>query len=233
MFLKVSQKKQETENVFSLIFEKPNGFKFYSGQYLDIELPVDDKYGGNTRAFSISSSPTEDFLMVTPKKGISEFKKFMEKLNVGDTITTSHPVGTFTLDESSPAIFIAGGIGITPFRSMVKYAVDQSLDTPITLFYSNSDDNFLFKSQLDEWQKKLPNLTIHYVITSESGHLDKESFLKLYPILYTLYPKNYSPQASLIYYLAGPPEMVDDLAKILIDLGLDETDIRYDRFDGY
>ncbi len=217
MNLKVSGKKLETKNVFSLIFERPKDFNFYPGQYLDIELPVKDKFG-NTRAFTISSSPTENFLMITPKKGITPFKTFLEKIKIGDTITTSHPVGTFTLDESSGAVFIAGGVGITPFRSMLKYAFDNELTTPITLIYSNSDDNFPFKHELDKWEKSLPNLKIIYIVTSRDGRLTK-----LPPTTYHL----------PIYYLAGLPKMVDDFARMLIDLGIDETNIRYDRFDGY
>ena len=222
MKLMIKDKKSETRNCFSLIFKKPAGFNFYPGQYLDVELPTSSKI--DSRTFTISSSPTEDFLMITTKKGVSKFKKMMEKLKTGDAISTTHPIGTFTLDESSSAVFIAGGIGITPFRSMLKYAQDQKLNTPITLFYSNDDLNFLFKKELKNWQKQLPNLTIHYIVTSQAGRLDRDSFLKLYPKPYTLNP---------IYYLAGPPSMVDDFESILLSLRVDHINIRYDRFDGY
>lgn len=208
MILKVLRKKQETNNVFSLILEKPQDCKFYAGQYLDVELIND------TRAFTISSSPTENFLMITPKKGVSKFKRFMEKLKTGDTVNTSHSAGTFTLDQSMPAVFIAGGIGITPFRSMIKYALDKKLSTHIVLFYSSKGD-FAFKNELTLWQKKLPNLNLYYLDTSKTGRL------KLKKI------------SNSIYYLAGPPKMVDDFAKKLLDLGVDEVNIRYDRFDGY
>lgn len=212
MKLKILQNRPEVNNYFSLIFEKPTGFNFYPGQYLDIELE------GQTKAFTISSSPTEDFLMISPKKGISKFKKRLRQLKIGDLIKSSHPAGTFILDESSPAVFLAGGVGITPFRSMIKYAVDQKLKTQITLIYSNSDDNFVFKKELENWQKHLPNLTIIYYNSTEKGHLTK-----LPPTTYHL----------PIYYLAGPPKMVDSFEKMLLELGVDETNIRYDRFDGY
>lgn len=217
MILEIHDKKAETKNCFSLILEKPANFSFYPGQYLDIELPVNDP-NGNTRAFTISSSPTEDFLMISPKKGISPFKKFMEKLQAGQAISTSHPAGTFTLDDKEPAVFIAGGIGITPFRSIIKYALDQKLKTPITLIYSNSDENFLFKKKLESWQRKLPSLKIIYHNTSklEGFYLDSR--------LLTL---------DSIFYLAGPPKMVDDFEKMFLNFGIDETSIRTDRFDGY
>lgn len=219
MILKIKQKNLEGNNCFSLIFEKPKKFSFYAGQYLDMELPINGKF--DSRTFTISSSPSEDFLMITTKYGISKFKKAMEKLKTGDSINVSHPIGTFTLDESQSAVFIAGGIGITPFRSIIKYVLDHKLNTPITLIYSNSDANFLFKKELDKWKEKLPNLTIHYINTSRLG---KDSLFKLYP-------KPKTP--NLIYYLAGPPSMVDDFEKMLLKLRVDQTDIRYDRFDGY
>lgn len=224
MQLRVISKKLELNDVFSLILEKPKDFNFYPGQYLDIELPVQDR-NGNTRAYTISSSPTEDFLMITTKKGVSQFKKALEESKKGDSITTSHPAGTFTLDESTPAVFIAGGIGITPFRSIIKYALDQNLNTPITLFYSNSDNNFLFKKELGRWQRKLPNLTIHYLDTSKHKRLNRVTLQQI--LNFPLSIVNY------IYYLAGPPTMVDEFEKILLSLGIDQISIRYDRFDGY
>ncbi len=221
MVLKVLERKAETANTFSLVFEKPKGFSFYAGQYLDYELD------GDTRAFTISASPTEEFLMLSTKKGQSEFKKALAHLKTGDEIKTSHPAGTFILDESSPAVFIAGGIGVTPFRSMIKYALDQKLTTSITLFYSNSDEDFVFKKELNAWKQNLPNLNIIYHNSSQSGHLTK-----LYPIPYPLYPSALA-RASLIYYLAGPPKMVDSFEKILIQHKVHKTNIRYDNFDGY
>lgn len=208
---------KDSQGCFSLIFEKPKDFNFYPGQYLDIELPVNDTRG-KTRAFTISSSPTEAFLMITPKKGISPFKKFMEQLKIGDEIESSHPAGTFTLDESSSAVFIAGGIGITPFRSIIKYIVDQKLKTPITLIYSNSDDDFLFKNELQNWRKSYPNLSILYHNSQKSGRLSLNSRFLIH---------------NSIYYLAGSHSFVNDMASMLIDSGVDEVNIRYDRFDGY
>lgn len=156
--------------------------------------------------------------MVTTKRSTSQFKKTMEKLKVGDSINTSHPAGTFTLDETTPAVFIAGGVGITPFRSMIKYSVDKKLSTPITLVYFNSDGQFIFKKEFSLWQKNYPKLSIIYHNTKKIGRLYLDSrFLIL----------------DSIFYLAGPPKMVDDFEKILLDSGVDQANIRYDRFDGY
>lgn len=217
MFLKVKEKKLETDSVFSLILEKPEGFNFYPGQYLDIELPIKD-----TRSFTISSSPTENFLMITTKTGISPFKKAMENLKKREVVTTSHPAGTFTLDESSPAVFIAGGIGITPFRSTIKYASDKKIATPIALIYSNSDDDFIFKEELTKCEEQAANLKVIYHNSVQHGRLN---VTQIEPIVHMY--------GNTIYYLAGPPEMVDEIARMLSGLGVDEINIRYDRFEGY
>ncbi len=227
MILKVIEKRVETENVFSLIFQKPDKYYFYAGQYIDLQLPVEDKIS-NSKTFSFSSSPTENYLMLTAKTGITPYKKYMENIELGQSFDTTHPIGTFTLDESQEAVFIAGGVGIAPFRSIIKYVLDQKLKTKITLIYSNSDENFPFKKELDLWQKQSAswrtNLTIHYIVTSKVGRLDKEMLLKLYPKPYTLNP---------IYYLAGPPNLVYGMQEILMDLGVDNTNIRLESFDGY
>ena len=222
MQFRIKDIKKNTNNTFSLILEKPENFIFYPGQFLDLELPVNDPIG-TTRIFSISSSPSEDFVMLTYKTGITLYKQSLQNLRPGDFIKSSHPAGTVVIDDSSPIVFMAGGIGIAPHRSMIKYAVDQKLDLPITLIYSNSDSDFIFKKELDEWQKILPSLKIIYHVTSRDGRLNMEK-LKLYPIPYTLYP---------IFYLAGPPKMVDDFENILLKMGIDGTSIRCDRFDGY
>lgn len=215
------QIKPENPQVISLIFAKPIGFTFYAGQYLDIKLPVSDP-NGSTRAFTISSSLTEDFLMITTKIGITPFKKYLESLEKGQIIESSHPAGTFILDETEPAIFLAGGIGITPFRSMIKYAVDQNLKTHITLIYSNSDDNFLFKEELEKWQKKLSNLEIIYHHSSQNSHLNRTELATIV-----------EEYGNAIFYLAGSHEFVNAMEKILLDIGVDQLNIRYDRFDGY
>lgn len=221
MILKIKKIKNEIKDVISVIFKKPKKFFFYPGQYLEITLPVKDRRGKN-RDFTISSSPTEKFLMITTKKGVSPFKKYLHQLKVEDEIIASHPAGTFILDKSSPAVFFAGGVGITPFRSMIKYAVDSKLSTPITLIYFNSSDNFLFKKVLDGWKSNLPNLKVVYIQTPTR-------FARR-----AIYPLRFRQASQLpIYYLAGPPKMVDDFSKMLLELGVDETNIRYDRFDGY
>ena len=119
MQLKVLEQKKETDNCVSLILEKPGNFNFYPGQYLDLELPIKDRLG-KTRILSISSSPSEDFIMLTYKIGITPYKQSLQNLRDGDFVESSHPAGTVVMDDSSPIVMMAGGIGIAPHRSMIK-----------------------------------------------------------------------------------------------------------------
>lgn len=223
MTLKLVTTKEEAPGVRSFIFRKPLEFTFYPGQYLDYRLPVTDS-GDYSRTFTIATSPTEDFLMLTTKARESSFKEKLFNLRPGDEIESSHPAGTFILDETSPAVMIAGGIGITPYRAMIKYALDKKLTIPLTLIYSNSDDNFPFREELETWQQNLPNLTIHWVNTSQNGLLDKEKLFSL--------TTDYQLPAT-IFYLSGPPKMVDSFDAILQSLGVEKENIRYDHFGGY
>ncbi len=217
MQLKLIDTNQITNNIYSLVFERPTNFQFYPGQYLDFKLDVVDP-NGSTRAFTISSAPTENLLMITVKEGLSPFKSKLLSLRKNEVVEASHPAGTFCLDEKSPAVMIAGGIGITPFRSMLKYALDQGLKIPIALVYSNANKNFLFATELAAWEKEMPNLSIIYHNSSTSGHLSHKSLI--------VNPKS-------IYYLAGSHSFVDAMEKVLLELGVDPIDIRFDRFDGY
>ncbi len=224
MWLKIKQIKQDAPNTFSIIFERPKNFNFYPGQYLDLKLPVKDPLG-DSRILSISSSPSENFVMVTYHLGITPYKKLLEKIQVGESIESSHPAGTVVIDPSSPIVMIAGGIGIAPYRSMVKWAIDRKLKTPLTLIYSNSTKEIIFKEELDQWSKQLTNLKIHYIVTQKDGRLTKE---KLQSIL-----NSKLLTLNSIFYLAGSPSMVDDFENILLELGVERFNIRTDRFDGY
>lgn len=219
MLLKIKDIKQENHQAVSIIFHKPENFTFYAGQFLDIEIK------GDTRTFSISSSPTEKHLAITTKHGISEFKKNILNLKPGDSVKSSHPAGTFVLEDTSPAVFITGGVGITPFRAMIKHHTDLNLESPITLIYSNSNHEFIFQDDLENWQIENPNLQIAFLNSADQGRLDAA---KLKQIL-----KLQLQAPHTIYYIAGSPNFVKDMQKNLLEYGVDETNIRSDEFDGY
>ncbi len=225
MLLKIIDLKVE-DNYLKLQLLKPDNFVYYPGQYVDLTLEVKDlDKRGKTRAFTLASSPTEDFLLISTTKGISDFKHRMQSLTAKETIKSSHPVGTFILDETEPAVFLAGGVGITPFRSMIKYAVDKKLDQPLTLIYSHHDDQFLFKKELEEWQTLYPQLNVVYHNSGKNGRLDKNKIQKIL--------SDTSATVDSIFYIAGSPPMVADLHSVLKQLGVGNVNIRTDAFDGY
>ncbi len=200
--LKLIHIKQEFPNIWSFVFEKPQGFFYYPGQYIDVRLDnTKDPYP--TRAFTLSSSPTEDFLMVTTRLGHSEYKKTLRTLKAGDTITISHPSGTFSYDHTEPGVFVARGIGITPFRSIIKHLTDTNQPhKPIDVYYIDHDQNFLF----------------HRDLQCSNIHYNNDP------------PLNLNDQ---IYYLSGPPKFVKEIYQKLIDRDIAELNIRVDQFDGY
>src|SRR3990167_9795673 len=156
MKLKLVEKKDEAKNTTSFFLKPERPVSFLPGQYYYFTIPVlkfpDPK--GATRHLTISSSPTEgNILRVTTRiREESGFKKSLDELPIGTQIDGEGPNGTFVFDEKEKLInvFVAGGVGITPFRSMIKYIVDKNLTTPIYLIYSNSDNDFVFKKEFDE-----------------------------------------------------------------------------------
>jgi ferredoxin-NADP reductase len=210
----------ETADCINLYFDKPKDFNYYPAQFIDVILP--QLKADNSRIFSLSSSPTEDYLMITFRPGISEYKKILQTLTPGEEVEITHPNGTYTLDESTPAIMLAAGVGIAPHRSMIKYAVDNKLTTPLILVYSNSTKDFPFKKELNNFGKKVD---IHYIITESEGRLTKK---RLQSIL-----SNYSFKEEPIFYLAGLPSFVYHFNNILQEDSIDSINIRLDSFDGY
>lgn len=186
MRLKLIKKFTETPDVKSFFWETSDRIKWEPGQYFYYTLPnlsYPDKRG-ETRHFTISNSPTEKVLKLTTKfpNPTSGFKKTLDELPIGAEINGRGPQGTFTLStlkhKAYPTqLFLAGGIGITPFRSMIKYVVDKQslagiagkkLDLPY-LIYSNSDENFVFKKELEIWLGK----KVVFYDSSVSGHIDE------------------------------------------------------------
>src|SRR5439155_7350309 len=125
---------------------------------------------GPIRHFTISSSPTENFIMPNTRNRDTPYKKRLSSLEERTKIKVRGPQGNFVLHEdySKPAIFLSGGIGVTPFRSMIKYATDKQLPIKIIMFDSNRDEkNILYKNEFDAAANSNQNLRIIYTISEE------------------------------------------------------------------
>lgn len=229
MKLKLVKIIDETQDVKSFFWESETEIKFTAGQYFYFTLPnlkyPDER--GATRPFTLSNSPTEKVLRLTTKfpTPMSGYKQTLLDLKVGDVVEGRGPVGTFTLGPTSPRLrgtknilFFAGGIGITPFRSIVKYNFDNKLELPY-LIYSNSDENFVFGDELKTWLGE----KVSFVDTSKSGHIDA---LKLNNLI-----SNHLISAH--FYVVGPPKFVDSIESSLEQLDVRSDKIVTEKFTGY
>ena len=210
-----------------------------AGQFAFFDIGnVQNDPKGPIRHFTIASSPTEDFILISTRIRDSPYKKRLNSLQDGTTAKVRGPEGKFTLHEdySMPAIFLSGGIGVTPFRSMIKYATDKNIPIRIIMFDSNrTQQNILYKTEFDNCSKANKNLRVIYTITDgqtegqewngEVGRIDAD-MLKKY-----LQPVDIE---NSIFYICGPPAMIQAMQKILNDnLQIPTERIRIEEFTGY
>ena len=230
------KQEQVARGASSFFFKKPQPLDFLPGQFmrLTLEIPQPDERG-NSRFFSIASSPTEEnHLMVTTRSNHSAFKKILFNLTAGTKVQIAAPYGVFILklEEKVPHIFLAGGIGITPFRSMIRYTSDMKLNIPITLFASfRTVEDVIFQKELQTTATKhsrfkfVETITQPYKSTSWQGNVGRidEGLIK----------KHAPSFSSSIFYAAGPPAMVDAMVDLVKSLGVSEAQIRKEKFSGY
>lgn len=225
MNLTLVKKVDEARATKSFFFKPQVKINWQTGQYIVIKL------NNLERQFTIASSPTEgELLQITVRlKEGSKFKKLLDELEIGTEVEASGPFGNFIFTHNSSFInhvFLAGGIGITPFRSMIKYNIDQKVSVPIYLIYSNSDSDFVFKKELDQWQKENEFLKIEYVDTSEAGHINSLKIEKLI--------KNWKLEIKNCAFSAvGPNMFVNAMEDILEELKIPEGNIKTEKFTGY
>ena len=234
---KLVSRHEVAERTSEFRFEKPSNWTFKAGQYLDMTLldPPETDTEGNARTFSIASSPGEETLMVATRMRDTAFKRVLKTMTLGTAVKIEGPSGSLTLHNNvkRAAVFLAGGIGITPFRSIVFRAAEEKLPHRIFLFYSNRrPEDAAFLDELQSLGKDNPNYTLiasmtemaksHRSWNGETTQIDKAMLAR--------YLKD---AVSPIYYVAGPPEMVKGLITMIIESGVDEDDIRSEEFAGY
>ncbi len=225
MILTLVDQVQETTDVYSFVFHPDQPVTWQAGQYLKYTLPHDnpDERGIN-HYFTISSAPFEKVIRLTTRfdfeKG-SSFKKALFALKIGQTVESKLPSGDFTLtDPDQEYVFIAGGIGITPFHSILLELDHTDKPINVTLLYANRNDEIVFKDQLDQIANKNSNFKINYVINPSK--IDQSSL-----------PKLVTNFQAPIWYVSGPEPMVEKLSEILTDLGVAEDHLKQDFFPGY
>ena len=219
------------EGTVAFHFDKPEGFHFKPGQAIDLVL------GELRHAYSIVSAPFEDELVIATRMRDSEFKRALKAAAPGTRMGIDGPFGSLTLhkDASRPAILIAGGIGITPFMSMLRQAAADGFKRKIVLVYSvRRPADAAFLHELREMESRdRGNFRLVLTVTQpetagaewrgETGHVGEKLIARIRGEL----PSN------PVYYLAGPPAMVAGLKETLERAKVDEDDVRAEEFFGY
>lgn len=233
--LTLLKKEHIATDTMAFHWELPEGFTFKSGQLGDFTLinPNEQDEAGNTRPFSFVYAPSEHKLVTATRIRDTAFKRTLKNLSEGSKVKLDAPHGTFTLHKttSTPAVFVIGGIGITPIRSMIAEATKQQTDHDLTLLYSNkTPEDAPFLEDFQEMEKKNSNFTFIPVMTrtdenawnGESGHIDADMLKRHVPHI-----------DKPIYYLSGPKDMVQAMYKMLVEAGANEDNIRAEEFSGY
>lgn len=234
LMLKLMMKRQLSATVYDFIFESDQHLRFLPGQYLEWTLPhASPDTRGNRRYFTVASSPTETAIhlgvRIDPNDS-SSFKKHLLVMEPGEMMAASHLSGEFTLPKSpQKLVFIAGGIGITPFRSMVKYMIDKQEKRDVVLFYFvNSETDFAYQELFEEARQKI-GLRVEYIASAPSpawhgrtGRMTAETIVEIVP---DFYERN--------FMLSGPNAMVQNYKKMLRAMGVATKNIKTDYFPGF
>lgn len=211
-------------DVKEFVFQPPESFTWVAGQYMHYVLPHDADDRGTERWFTISSAPSENEIRITTRinhEHSSSFKEKLQTLQPGDEIEADGPEGDFVIqDPSRNYLFIIGGIGITPVRSMLVEAKAKGMQLSATILYANRSEAIPFQDELNDLQAENPNLNIEYVIEPE--RLDEARLSQAID----------SIQDPLIY-ISGPKPMVKSLAKQVKAMGVEEQNLKIDDFPGY
>lgn len=237
LILKLKEKIQLTEDIYDFVFQSSQKLKYLPGQYIEWTLKYDNPDSrGVRRFFTLASSPTEDNIRIGLKffNSPSSFKKNLLSMNPGSEIVVSQLAGEFVLpkDQNKKLVFIAGGIGITPFRSIIKYLLDNNQKRQVTLFYSNKlASEIVYTDVFNQAAQKLGIETI-YTITDTTqvpagwkgrvGYIDQKMIQEEVPYF-----------TERFFYISGPHSMVVTFKQVLIAMGVKNNQIITDYFPGF
>jgi len=238
-FFALKEKRKIAEETMAFVLDtKGIEFKFKAGQHADFTMqnPPFSDWKGKTRTFSMAGSPLlKGSIMFATRMRDSAFKKSLKAIPEGTELKVSEPSGEFVLheDSSRPAVFLAGGIGITPMRSIIETAALEKSPCKLFLFYSNkSPESTAFLQDFEKFAQENRNFHFFPTITDSEGKGWK--YLKG-KIDFAMIEKNLQ-KAELekaVYYISGPASMVEAFYKMLKSNGVKDTSIRTEEFSGY
>lgn len=233
--VKLKGKEEIAKETMAFRFEKPNDFKFKAGQFSRFTLidPPENDDEGNSRTFTLTSAPFEKDLIVATRMRSTAFKRSLKKIPIGIELKLEGPTGSFVLHSKVdiPAVFLTGGIGITPVRSILQQATHDKLAHEIFLFYSNhTPQDAAFMNEFKELAQK--NSHFHFIPVmskaekgtwnGESGHIDLK-----------MLSRYLSDIKKPIYYISGPNDMVSAMEEMLHKAGISDDNVRSEVFGGY
>lgn len=218
---------KETSDTYSYVLEVPEGMTWKAGQHCmykfkDHKVDEGDK---ETRVFSVASSIEDGFIMFTTRIADphTSFKEILlNKLQVGDTMMITQPIGNFNVSESpKKSLIIAGGIGITPVRSIFRHLQKNNMENKeFTVFYSDDRGEFAYVETFEEIKKDMPNLDFHFISDRNEFTEKVETFVK-------------EVQNGAEYLIAGSPGMNAFFTEKLMGMGIEKQNIKIDNFMGY
>jgi ferredoxin-NADP reductase len=235
--MKLKGRQEVAEQTMAFWFEKPATFAFTPGQFIELTLldPPESDAEGNSRVFSIASAPDEDFIMVATRLRDTAFKRALGHLSTGTEVKVEGPFGDLRLhnDKSRAAVVLTGGIGITPFRSILLSAAKEKRPQRIFLFYANRrPEDAAFLDELQDLEKQNPNYTL-FACMNEMEHSHRRWQGETGVIDAQMLAKHLKGVVSPIYYITGPPTMVQAMHAMLTETGVDDDNIRIEEFAGY
>ncbi len=233
LLLTLERIERTAADTYDFVFRAPRRFAFQAGQYLEWTMDVDRPDSrGNRRYFTLASAPSEAKVRLGVKfyRGSSAFKRSLANMAPGDTIHAAQLAGSFTLpaDREAKLAFLAGGIGITPFRSMLQHLLDRQEPRPITVLYGNeTEDDIAYRDVLDAAHEELGIRTIYVVARGGRrgqypGIIDARLVRQAVPDF-----------AERTFYISGPQGMVRSLRKMLLVMGVRRSRIKVDFFPGF
>jgi ferredoxin-NADP reductase/Na+-transporting NADH:ubiquinone oxidoreductase subunit NqrB len=233
--LKLLERRKLSSSTYEFVFEGDPRLRFHPGQYLEWTLGHESPDNrGNRRYFTIASSPTERDISLGVRfyEPPSSFKFALASMRPGDIISASHLSGDFVLpkNKNRKLAFIAGGIGVTPFRSMVQYLMDQGEARSVVVLYSNKTLSEIAYRDVFNRAKEMLGIKTVYVVTNERTQVPG-----VYngPINEPLLKQEIPDYRARIFYLSGPHSMVVAFEKLLSEMGVPKRNIKTDFFPGF
>ncbi len=233
------RKEKLSKDVYSFYFNRVKRgsvgyFDFIPGQYLKLYLPIENPdTRGSSRYFTISSSPTDkDFITITTRIIKSSFKMRLNSLKPGEIVTAFGPIGYFNFDinNKKPKIFLAGGIGITPYHSILRYVDNKHLRTRITLIVSfSSREEVIFFEELKEMESRNYNIRVVYALTNDNNMYPEFEKGRINASMI----KKYTQDRDSEFIIVGPQAFETNMIELIKSLKIPEANIFTENFPGY